>query len=413
MKIKVMAAALVAAVFAVSCGGDGDSSPKPESLRFEKESYRIELGHIGQPNLLIAIGGSESKYDVQADPYKVEWSTADPAVAAVTAEGVVSGISYGTTTLVARSASVPTSASAEITIAPEALRLGEERYVLTPGATVKPLLLVTGSGRETETENIFGIVWSTADGQIAAVATDGTVTAVGYGTTELVGTSSEFGLTLTAEIAVELEGLRFEQEQYTVEIGGSVLPRLLMTENGVEKQAGDGLGITWAIADGGIASLGEDGTVQGLQNGTTTLTVRTPYYSQEVSTRIVVRSEWSGEWMLSLWNDSDAMAGRVYMELAVDGTFTLYQSIDVAGFSVFKGTYEVAVQDGRRILSGVYDDGVAWSTRYVLSCSGDELQLTSLSDEIVSKYVRTEIPPYVKDGATGAPMRAAVAKRFF
>ena len=114
--------------------------------------------------------------------------------------------------------------------------------------------------------------------------------------------------------------------------------------------------------------------------------------------------------MLSLWNGDAGLAGHIYMELQADGRFVLYQSLDVAGFACFRGTYTVATQNGRQVLSGVYDDGVPWKESYGFVCEGDRMTLTSLSDAIVSQYVRTTIPDYVKDGLTAAPGFGAVQK---
>lgn len=114
--------------------------------------------------------------------------------------------------------------------------------------------------------------------------------------------------------------------------------------------------------------------------------------------------------MLSLWNGDAGLAGRIYMELRADGRFELYQSLDVMGFAVFRGTYTVATQNGQQVLNGVYEDGTPWKERYAMLCEGDRMTLTSQSDAIVSQYTRTTIPDYVKDGLTAAPGLGAVRK---
>lgn len=377
-------------------------------MRFAKEHYALRPGEVIQPQLLLRLGDAESNYDAELNLYKVGWTTDDTDVAQVTANGTVTAVGYGTTQLVVKSFYLSSPVTAGIGVLPEAVRLDAERYVVPLGTTVRPQLLLTEDGKETATENRFGITWSVADERIATVAPDGTVKGTGYGQTMLTGNSPLLDPDVSAVIAVEPEKLRFGAEQYVLDVGGSTRPRLLVTEGGEEREAGDELPVTWRIADPQVASLAADHTVTGVRGGVTTLTVTSPYYPQEVTTQIIVRGDWSGEWMLSLWDGSDALAGRIYMNIADDGTFALYQNLDLSGFAVFRGTYSIADENGKSILSGVYDDGVPWQTNYYLSRNGDDLLLTSLSDGLVSQYVRTAIPDYVKDGVTAkaAALRA-------
>lgn len=398
-------AVLFAALFAAGCGDNGgDALPKPQGIRFARDTYQVLPGKVVQSQLRVTVDGVESDYDFATNPLAVEFSTDDPAVAVVRADGMVSGVGYGSTRLVARSASIESPATATVRVLPSELRLDKETYTLSPGASVRVQLIAVENGADSPTENRFGIVWQTADPTVATVTDDGTVTAAGFGTTVLTGTSSLLTEPLTATIAVQLKNLRFEMEQYVMDVEGTVSPRLLVTENDREVAAdNERYAIAWRIEDPTIASLAADGTVTGLSSGATRLIATTPYYPDDVATVIAVRGSWTGEWMLTHWGGSDAMSGKVYLALEIDGTFALYQSLDVAGFSLFRGTYRVAVEGGKNVLTGTYSDGKPWAARYEIAREGDHLFLTSLADDIVSQYALTEIPDYVKDGVTGAP----------
>ena len=86
---------------AAGCGSsDGEPVNLIESLRFEQSAY-VESGESLQPRLLIRIvtQAHESVYDADENPYSMSWSVGDPAVAAVSASGVVTRVAPGTTTL--------------------------------------------------------------------------------------------------------------------------------------------------------------------------------------------------------------------------------------------------------------------------------------------------------------------------
>lgn len=303
---------------------------------------------------------------------------------------------------------------------PQGMHFSQESYEVRPEESLRLSVRITLAGVESDYDlaaNAYEVELTSSDPSVATVSDDGTITGVGYGTTTLTGRSAQFGQPFTATVHVWLEGLRFESEQYAMALGGWAAPRLLVTEDAAETQADNRrFDITWRIEDPAVAMLSDDGRVQGLRAGTTTLVASTPYYPEEVSTRIEVGVFWTGEWMLVRVGGNDAMSGTVYIALESDKTFTLYQSIDVAGFTILRGTYQVSSKEGKNVLSGVYDDGVAWASEYEVSREGDDLFLTALADgRMVSQYLRTEIPDHVKDGVTGAPalgVQRSAGRRF-
>lgn len=412
MKTKIAALCAVLLLL-LGCGKDGDSLPRPRNVRFQQERYEILLNYVQSPKLLMTVGDGETEYDWTTDRYGVKLRVEDPRIASVAEDTRrITGLKYGITKLVAESAYWEAPVTAEIVVYPLGLRLGKTNYALEYGETVAVELFVTERGQEIATTNRFDIVWRTEDERVATVDAEGRITAVGYGATRLVGKTPLLSEELAADIVVELHDLRFEAESYTLDEGETVTPRLLTTRGGVQVVIEDPavLDPVWEISDSGVATVTSEGCVMALTGGAAKLTLRTPHYPQAIETLIAVRSPWTGEWMLSLWNGDAGLAGRIYMELRADGRFVLYQSLDVMGFAVFRGTYTVATQNGRQVLNGVYEDGTPWKERYALLCEGDRMTLTSQSDAIVSQYVRTTIPDYVKDGLTAAPGFGAARK---
>lgn len=120
-------------------------------------------------------------------------------------------------------------------------------------------------------------------------------------------------------------------------------------------------------------------------------------------------------WMLVEWQGGTAMAGKVYLQLAQENAFVVYQSIDEPGFARFTGTYVIREVPGSEpVLSGTYTGGTPWDRSYAIEkYTKKELRIRALEDGIVSVYTGVEIPAYVKEGFTGRGSRAAVAEKPF
>ena len=113
-------------------------------------------------------------------------------------------------------------------------------------------------------------------------------------------------------------------------------------------------------------------------------------------------------WMLSRWNGSTDLEGKVYVQFNEDQTFTLYQNIDQPGFRKFTGTYTVdnSAETGP-VLSGAYADATPWESSYVVEKHSEtELQLRAQVGGAVSLYTAVVVPAYAKDGIVGPDSRA-------
>lgn len=112
-----------------------------------------------------------------------------------------------------------------------------------------------------------------------------------------------------------------------------------------------------------------------------------------------------GEWHLVSW--SSLSAADVYLSLAENGTFELYQRLTKPVYEHFDGTYRYA--DGT--LSGVYGDGVAWGASYRVSfgAGGSQMTLTAGADD-VAVFVKAAIPEEIRSGELGAKASARTSE---
>lgn len=100
--------ALCAASATIGCGGSSSSedddpvTPTVREFYFEHTSY-VEDGSSVQPALMVRMSNETvaRRYDAAANPLSVTWSVGDSSVASVSATGVVTRKTFGSTTLTA------------------------------------------------------------------------------------------------------------------------------------------------------------------------------------------------------------------------------------------------------------------------------------------------------------------------
>lgn len=96
----------------------------------------------------------------------------------------------------------------------------------------------------------------------------------------------------------------------------------------------------------------------------------------------------AGTWHLVSWSGSEP-GFEVYMSITEDGALTLWQRIENYGWEAFRCT--LSYEDA--IVSGVYQDGTAWSTSYVVTIGDESMTWTSGNDSSdVSVYCRESLP---------------------
>ena len=98
-----------------------------------------------------------------------------------------------------------------------------------------------------------------------------------------------------------------------------------------------------------------------------------------------------GNWHLVSFCGSEAEVD-IYLGLAKDKTFKLYQRTTAEGYTVFTGTW--AYDTATKVLSGTYSDGSAWAASYRVALTDDDkLSMTNVSNSAeVSLYEAAELP---------------------
>ena len=108
------------------------------------------------------------------------------------------------------------------------------------------------------------------------------------------------------------------------------------------------------------------------------------------------QSDITGTWQLTEWRGAEP-SFDVYMVIDADYGVTLWQRIESREWERFDS--EATFEGGT--ISGVYNDGVAWSTSYSVAISGDTMTWIDTYDSTdISVYTRSELPDNISDVTT-------------
>ncbi|MBI3981939.1 MAG: protein kinase [Gemmatimonadetes bacterium] len=214
--VPAVAVAVVGVVVLVRPRGEQEAPLAPAASISRAAVARLDVS----PMSLALTVGTEARLSAvprdslgAATASDVSWEALDPAVAAVSAQGVVRGISSGQGRVVARSggssgivvvtvAAAPSAPVAPRAVAPPpvaAIALSPATLLLTVGETAR----LTASPRAADGSSLPDrrVTWTSSEPRIAAVSADGEVTAAAAGTATITGTSEGRSATTTVVVA--------------------------------------------------------------------------------------------------------------------------------------------------------------------------------------------------------------------
>ncbi len=247
------------------------------------------LGIMGD-NLEMRVGDSKT-INVTVEPTTttdktVTFASSDPAVATVDADGKVTALSLGETTItITAKSGVSTSIIVNVVATPaSSITLNKTEATLKATETVS---LEATVSPETTTDK--SVTWSTSDASIATVDEDGVVTAVAVGNATITATTAN-GLKASCKITVaetpasgiviDKDALGIMGDNLEMRVGDSKTINVT-----VEPTTTTDKTVTFASSDPAVATVDADGKVTALSLGETTITITA---KSGVSTSIIV-----------------------------------------------------------------------------------------------------------------------------
>ncbi len=117
------------------------------------------------------------------------------------------------------------------------------------------------------------VSWSSSDEGVATVGSRGLVTAVSNGTATITASSGIASATAAVTVMQSASRIVLESSSATlVSLGETV--QLTATVQDANGQAVDGAAVTWSSSDEGVATVGAQGLVTAVSNGSATITAR-------------------------------------------------------------------------------------------------------------------------------------------
>ena len=201
----------------------------------------------------------------------VSFESADAGIAAVNANGVVTGVSAGETTITVTTEDGGFTGACTINVYNQAVTgvtIEPSEAELTVGSSTK--LTATVLPENATNKNV---IYSVDDESILSVDQDGNVTGLSLGTATVTVTTEDGGFTASAEInviPVRVTGVSISPKSASIALGCTVqLTASITPPNAANKN------LFWSVSDETIISVDDRGTVTGLSGGTATVTVTT------------------------------------------------------------------------------------------------------------------------------------------
>jgi uncharacterized protein YjdB len=259
-----------------SCsGGGGDKTTAPVIVAPVLTTLSVSLSPtsvvLGQTATATASGFDQNGASISTGA--VSWGSGAPAIASVSAAGVVSGVAAGQASITATAGGKQGLATLTVTLPPVAtVNVTPPSATIALAATVQlTATTVDGSGATLSGRTV---VWSSSDATKATVSTAGLVTGITSGIVTISATSD--GKTGTASVSVApapIATITLAPATSTIAIGGTTA--FTATAKDVSGNTLSGRTLVWSTSSAAVASGTASGnvyTVTGVSAGSATVT---------------------------------------------------------------------------------------------------------------------------------------------
>ena len=247
-------------------------------VTLNKTVLSLEAGQSEQLTATVQPDNAENK--------KVSWSSDDPNIASVDAEGNVSAIAVGNTTITVTTEDQGKTATCAVTVTAPATPIEVESISMKASTIIgigsSETLVVTYNPEDANTGK--ALTWESDNTSIATVDANGKVTGVAAGQTTITATTAN-EKSATCEVTVQaiaVTGVTLDQASISVKVNSTATLKAIITpDNATNKN------VTWSSDKPGIAAV-NNGTVTGIAEGSATITVTTEDGNKTASCQVSV-----------------------------------------------------------------------------------------------------------------------------
>lgn len=233
----------------------------------------VEKIELDKSELFLKKGESASLkatiFPENASDKSLKWGSSDVSVATVDAYGNVKAEGNGEATVFVSSSDGGFTAYCNVNVGTPVtgISLDPREFTLeTIGSsfTVKPVI-------SPEDASDLGVVWESADTKVVSVASDGTVTAIGPGTTTVTATTNDGSFTSNCVVSVKSPAQHVSLDKTSLKLLEGESGKLTATVyplNSTQKT------LTWVSDHPDVASVDNEGNVTARKAGAATVTVK-------------------------------------------------------------------------------------------------------------------------------------------
>jgi alpha-tubulin suppressor-like RCC1 family protein/uncharacterized protein YjdB len=260
-------ARLLAFALAVSLTGACNDSTGP--------GRRVNSVEVSPPNAALDVGATQafsatlrnSAGDVLTGR-TVVWTSSAPAVAAVSATGMVMALAAGTATITATSGGRSGAATVVVSALVESVTVTAPSPTMAPGATQQ----LTATARDAAGNVLTGrsVTWSTNATAIATVSASGVVSALSPGTAVITATIGGRSGSVTILVQVPVASVTVSPPGATLAPGAS--QDFTATARDAAGNVLTGRPVTWSSSAPSVAPVSATGVVTALTPGTAIIT---------------------------------------------------------------------------------------------------------------------------------------------
>ncbi len=232
-----------------------------ESIEISDATLELEKGTTKQLTATVLPANATNK--------TITWESLDESVATVDADGIITALQVGTTTITATTEDGGYTAECEVTvfiISVESIEISDATLELEKGATKQLTVTVLPADATNKT-----IIWESSDESIATVDENGNVTAISAGNVTITATIEDGGYTAECAITVFISVESIEISDATLEIGKGTTLQLIATvlpANATNKN------LSWSSSDESIVTVDADGLITAIEVGSATIIVQ-------------------------------------------------------------------------------------------------------------------------------------------
>ena len=232
-----------------------------EKIELDKSELSLKKGESASLNATI--------FPENASDKSLKWGSSDVSVATVDAYGNVKAEGNGEATVFVSSSDGGFTAYCNVKVGTSVtgISLDPREFTLeTIGSsfTIKPVI-------SPEDASDLGVVWESADTKVVSVASDGTVTAIGPGTTTVTATTNDGSFTSNCVVSVKSPAQHVSLDKTSLKLLEGESGKLTATVyplNSTQKT------LTWVSDHPDVASVDNEGNVTARKAGAATVTVK-------------------------------------------------------------------------------------------------------------------------------------------